>query len=609
MTEKNYAETRRPQTAGGFWRSAKHVYHLLSLPCLLSALAGRPATAAPRFSGFLEPSSGKLSASDIRPAARRRLVDRSLPATGSLPIVRAGYIVPSNRSPQPNASGNFQSIIRDAQTYYRDQLDLHGFGPKTFRYETDTDGISPLIHVVSVAETDAELRSDIWGNTINAAINAGLSIWAPGEIWLLIPEAHVQNADGSITGGTALGASFGSGADPGVAMVGSDILVRFKSAFLTDDRSYAGLTIAELGSLPLVQDVSFPWFEGTTVSSIASSARGALFHEFGHALGLPHDFRNDNNFRGNVMGNGLRGARGVFYPGRYPADYAWLSYSAAIVLKGSRYFNNASLDTSQPIVSVQTSGSVTPVNGLIHLDFSATDDTSLASVFLALNGDWVADMTASGPSFSGSFAVPNYQTGVNNSFTVVAFDTSGNRGEAQTVVVPGVGNRAPLPSLNVSPVCAFPGETVAVDAFSSNDPDGNNPLTYEWDLDGDLIFETSTGFTATTSILCTLPENRLVRVRVTDSSGAQSISTALVMQCHLPGQIVSPSGAIGVQLDWASRLGIGYQVESAAAIGVWTASALPRIEGDGGPRSYLDSTGALSSKKFYHLVLDRLRGP
>ena len=38
----------------------------------------------------------------------------------------------------------------------------------------------------------------------------------------------------------------------------------------------------------------------------------------GHGLGLGHDFRNDLNAHGNMMGNGCRRIRGNLFPDRYP---------------------------------------------------------------------------------------------------------------------------------------------------------------------------------------------------------------------------------------------------------------------------------------------------
>ena len=101
---------------------------------------------------------------------------------------------------------------------------------------------------------------------------------------------------------------------------------------LRDDRLYDGLLVPTFGSRPLAQDKSFPWFEGSTISSVVSSFSGAMLHELLHGFGLPHDSRNDNNFHGNIMGNGLRGWRGYAYPNRYRDETVYLSSASALTL-------------------------------------------------------------------------------------------------------------------------------------------------------------------------------------------------------------------------------------------------------------------------------------
>src|SRR6185295_13999528 len=74
------------------------------------------------------------------------------PVTGH--VVRVAYIIPSNRSPQSNAVSNLAHTLTIYQSWYRDQMVRNGFAPKTFRFETEADGVSPFIHVVEVTETD-----------------------------------------------------------------------------------------------------------------------------------------------------------------------------------------------------------------------------------------------------------------------------------------------------------------------------------------------------------------------------------------------------------------------------------------------------------------------
>ena len=253
----------------------------------------------------------------------------------AVPMVRVGYVVPTSRSSQPGAVDNLRDLIRNVQDWYGQQMSRYGFGYKTFQIETEADGITPKVNVVTTSTADATIRTDTWGQTINAASAAGLPIWTPGQVWLLVPESHLQQSNGSIIGGTALGASFGSGSDGGVAMLGSDDVFRAHSSMLQNTAPYGGTTISQIGPYPLVQGVSFGSGEGTTFSSIASSIQGAAAHELGHAFGLGHDFRNDNNFDGVVMGNGLRGWRGSRLPTQFSDDDAQLGYAAALALSKS----------------------------------------------------------------------------------------------------------------------------------------------------------------------------------------------------------------------------------------------------------------------------------
>src|SRR3954467_12765314 len=81
-----------------------------------------------------------------------------------------------------------------------------------------------------------------------------------------------------------------------------------------------------------------------------------------------------------------------------------------------------------------------------------------------------------------------------------------------TVVVTG----APVPSYT-APSPSFAGDDVAFDASGTTD-DGTI-AKYEWDLDGDGIFETDAGTTASASRNYASPAALTVRLRVTDDHG------------------------------------------------------------------------------------------
>jgi PKD repeat protein len=87
-------------------------------------------------------------------------------------------------------------------------------------------------------------------------------------------------------------------------------------------------------------------------------------------------------------------------------------------------------------------------------------------------------------------------------------------------------NKRPQASFT-APLSAKVGETVTFDASASKDPDGTI-AGYEWDLDGNGSFETSTGTTPTASHVYTAGGPVVVGLRVTDNGGGAGTTTRTV---------------------------------------------------------------------------------
>lgn len=444
--------------------------------------------------------------------------------------VHLGYVVPQDRTAQSNAAENIVAMMRVTQTWYEEQMDRWGFGPKTFRFE---GGAGPIVHTVSTPTTAAQIRSDIWGQSISAAQGAGLPVWGSGQVWFLISEAHQQQPNGGVIGGTALGAGFGSENDAGTAMLGGDTIFRLNPTTLSNTRPYHGQTVSAIGPYPLVQGTSFPSFEQNTFSSIGSSVQGAAIHELGHAFGLPHNYHNDANFNGNLMGNGLRGLRGVLEPQLFPQDDTRLSYASALMLSTNRYFNydNVFTDNVRPALSISTSGSVLPVNGLLEIAFSGSDSNGLSAAILLREGDVVGQMPLSGNSVNEIFRTPYYTPGQADEFEVRLYDGQGNRQtRAVTLTLLAAGNRAPRPSISIDHSIVRIGQSVVLEAAASSDPDNSGGLRVEWDLDGDGIFDTAPSSTLNRPTSFSLPGNRQVFARLTDALGASAISSPIALR-------------------------------------------------------------------------------
>ena len=95
-------------------------------------------------------------------------------------------------------------------------------------------------------------------------------------------------------------------------------------------------------------------------------------------------------------------------------------------------------------------------------------------------------------------------------------------------------NTQPLASLVVAPNPVLVGRPVTFDAGASSVAD--QPITkFEWDLDGDGVFETDTGTTATTSAVYAAPKTIQVGLRITDGDGTQGTTATELRVTTQPG--------------------------------------------------------------------------
>lgn len=55
-------------------------------------------------------------------------------------VVRIIYLLTEGKEPSPNITQKLDKMIRKAQKFYADEMERHGFGRKTFKFETDQNG-------------------------------------------------------------------------------------------------------------------------------------------------------------------------------------------------------------------------------------------------------------------------------------------------------------------------------------------------------------------------------------------------------------------------------------------------------------------------------------
>lgn len=98
----------------------------------------------------------------IRPTAKRSAnLNVGEPRT-----VRMIYFLPNDRPFRQEVIDSIKVTIRQIQTFYAEQMQARGYGNRTFRFETDTQG-EPLVHRVDGQHPDNHYIDDTWGTMLN----------------------------------------------------------------------------------------------------------------------------------------------------------------------------------------------------------------------------------------------------------------------------------------------------------------------------------------------------------------------------------------------------------------------------------------------------------
>ena len=168
-----------------------------------------------------------------RPAGKRLALDVGEPRT-----VRMIYFLPNDRPYRQEVVDEMKATIRRVQTFYAEQMEAHGYGYKTFRFETDAQG-EPLVHRVDGRHPNSYYR-DI------ASYRWDDELWEVFDVYANIYNM-IMDGDSGIGGGSRTGKTGGA-------------------AWLNE---------------------SYIW------GSAHGGYAGATAHEIGHAFGLWHDWRDD----------------------------------------------------------------------------------------------------------------------------------------------------------------------------------------------------------------------------------------------------------------------------------------------------------------------------
>lgn len=441
--------------------------------------------------------------------------------------VRIAYAVPTNRQPRPAVIRNLQTLLPWLQVWYQTQMDRHGFGRKTFEFETEP-GVRPPIHLVrlpgpdtdyhhsGIDGGDAEQHSAAWLQLCQSAQQAGVPLNAEGQIWLVAYETHLQQADGSIVGRLNRGGPWLRNQHNGVGTAITTLLGLADETGMSLNQPYDGMTVAAVGRYPMRYGKTFSTYAGgKTFGGVISGEVASMMHELSHAFGLKHNNLNDAHTAGNLMGVGYRGIRSEIYSRRFPGEAVNLSPASAALLNVVRQFNSNSTfnDDEPPVIK---SATLSTLSGQLVARVHAKDNGQLKHAFLLIDGNVVASEPISGEDNSVSLRTYQYRTGKSFKWSVRVYDSQGNHGVTSgTTALRRSQVHAPIPVLQADRYHVKLRQEVMLDASNSTDPDSEQ-LKFAWDTNGDGQVDTRLSSQRSFPIRLQTTGHHKFRVKVSD---------------------------------------------------------------------------------------------
>ena len=91
-------------------------------------------------------------------------------------VVKLIYRLPKDKEPTPNVTEKLDKLIRKVQKLYADEMERHGFGRKTFTFETDKNGKAKIYLLQYNQTNNYDLSNDIWLGFIDQILKSPNSV-------------------------------------------------------------------------------------------------------------------------------------------------------------------------------------------------------------------------------------------------------------------------------------------------------------------------------------------------------------------------------------------------------------------------------------------------